>query len=39
MSTEMQIMELISTAGESKAKAFEALKKLKQEILMEQELY
>ncbi|WP_414698525.1 PTS lactose/cellobiose transporter subunit IIA [Peptacetobacter sp. AB845] len=29
MSTEMQIMELISTAGESKAKAFEALKKVK----------
>lgn len=30
MSTEMQIMELISTAGESKAKAFEALKKVKE---------
>lgn len=30
MSTEMQIMELISTAGESKAKVFEALKKVKQ---------
>lgn len=26
MSTEVQIMELISTAGESKSKAFEALK-------------
>ena len=30
MSTEMQIMELISTAGDSKAKAFEALKKVKE---------
>ncbi|MBZ0799432.1 PTS lactose/cellobiose transporter subunit IIA, partial [Clostridioides difficile] len=29
MSTEVQIMELISTAGESKSKAFEALKKVK----------
>lgn len=29
MSTEVQIMELISTAGESKSKAFEALKKSK----------
>lgn len=30
MTTEMQIMELISTAGESKAKAFQALKKVKE---------
>ena len=30
MSTEMQIMELISTAGESKSKAFQALKKVKE---------
>ena len=30
MSTEMQIMELIATAGESKGKAFEALKKVKE---------
>lgn len=30
MSTEMQIMELISTAGESKAKVFQALKKVKE---------
>lgn len=29
MSTEVQIMELISTAGESKSKAFEASKKVK----------
>ncbi len=36
MSTEVQIMELISTAGESKSKAFEALKKLSQKILKEQ---
>lgn len=32
MSTEMQIMELISTAGDSKAKAFEALKKVKENV-------
>ena len=30
MSTEMKIMELISTAGESKAKVFQALKKVKE---------
>ncbi|MGL6106983.1 MAG: PTS lactose/cellobiose transporter subunit IIA [Romboutsia sp.] len=30
VSTEMEIMELITTAGESKAKAFEALKMVKE---------
>ncbi|EQH01227.1 PTS system, Lactose/Cellobiose specific IIA subunit [Clostridioides difficile DA00189] len=36
MSTEVQIMELISTAGESKSKAFEALKKVKSKDFKEQ---
>ncbi|MGI5033344.1 PTS lactose/cellobiose transporter subunit IIA [Clostridioides difficile] len=38
MSTEVQIMELISTAGESKSKAFEALKKVKSKDFKEAKL-